>query len=145
MDSQKDFAFTTNCEYEFIYKDSLIGYSSRDLKFYRITLSGGTLSKLPLSKEEVQNIFPSYKVISLSEFSKKTNSYKIKKRIGDLKIILFNDSDKTFENYSFTSGNAKFEQYDLKGFITVSKPGMIQFSGLNDSLSDNNWYMLLVR
>ena len=144
VDAEKRFAFSTNCEYEVLYNNRLIGYSSRDLKFYDMDYSNGVLTKQELSKEEVEQIFPDYKVVALSEFSPKTNSLKIKKHLGDLKIILFNDTDKTFDNFKFTSGNAKFEQYSLKGFLTVSKPGMIQFSRIGDK-DRLLWYVLLVR
>lgn len=144
VDSEKNFAFSTNCEYEFIYENRLIGYSNKDMKFYEFSLNNGNLEKKPLSKEDIATIFSDYRVIDFSEFSQKTNSLKIKKHFGDLRIILLNNTNYTFENYSYTSGNAKFNQYALRGFITISKPGMIQFSG--DSSSDHNlWYILLVR
>lgn len=142
LDTNKNFAFSTDCEYEFIYNDSLIGYSGRDMKFYDINFNNG-LSKRAMSQEEVETMFPDYKIISLSSFSKKTNSLKIKKHLGDLKIILLNDTDKTFDNFYFTSGNAKFEQYSLKGFLTVKSSGMIQFSDKKDP--NGIWYVLLVR
>ncbi len=144
LDSSKNFAFSTNCEYEFIYNNSLIGYSNKDMKFYDISYTNGGVGKRALSKEEVEKIFPDYELISLSDFSNLTNSKKVKKGFGDLKIILFNDTDKTFENYKFTSGNAKFEQYDLRGFLTVTKHGMIQFAPLEES-ENSIWYVILVR
>lgn len=144
LDSEKNFAFTTNSEYEFIYNGTLIGYSNRDMKFYEILYDNKTVGRRALTKEEVEAILPGYKVISLSDFSTKTNSLKIKKNMGALKILLYNDTEKTFENCVFTSGNSKFEQYDLRGFITVYKPGMIQFSRLGEQ-DDKNWYILLIR
>ena len=144
LDSNKNYAFTTNCEYEFIYNDSLIGYSSRDMKFYDLLYTNGGLSKRELSKEEVEAIFPEHKVITFSDFSAKTNSLKLKKHLGDLKIILLNDTNNTFDNYKFTSGNAKFEQYTLRGFLTVSKSGMIQFANTNHDDS-HLYFVILVR
>ena len=143
LDADKNFAFSTNCEYEFIYNDSLIGYSNKDLKFYEITYIAGGLSKRPLSKEEIEKIFPDYKVISLSQFSDKTGSLKIKKNLGDLKIILFNDTDNTFEHFKFSTGNAKINQYSLRGFLTVSKPGMVEFSRFGEH--SDLMYIILVR
>ena len=144
LDSDKNFAFSTNCEYEFIYNNSLIGYSNREMKFYDITYINGGLSKRVLNKEEVESIFSDYKVVALSEFSSLTNSLKIKKHLSDLKLILLNDTDKTFDTYTFTSGNAKFEQYDLRGFLMVKSTGMIQFSRLGEH-DDKLWYVLLIR
>ena len=144
LDANKNFAFTTGCEYEFIYNDSLIGYSNADMKFYEIIFNYNTTGKRALTKEEVQAILPDYKIISLSEFSPKTNAIKIKKGMTSLKIFLFNDTDNSFANYNFNSGNSKFEQYDLRGFLTVQTPGMIQFSRMGEQDS-SNWYVILVR
>jgi len=144
LDSEKNFAFSTNCEYEFIYQNELIGYSNRDLKFYSIAYQNGALSKKELSKEQIEEMFPNYKVVAISEFSEKTNSLKIKKNFGDLKIILYNDTEKTFDYFTFSSGNVKFKKYDLRGFLTVQDSGMVQFA--RDGEHDyKNWYILLIR
>lgn len=144
LDADKNFAFTTDCEYEFIYNDSLIGFSNRDMKFYEIIYSGNSIGKRALTKEETEALLPDYKVVSLSDFSAKTNAFKIKKGIAPLKIFIFNDTENPFDNYLFTSGNSKFEQYDLRGFITVQTPGMIQFSKAGEQ-SLKLWYVLLIR
>lgn len=144
LDADKNFAFSTNCEYEFIHNDSLIGYSNRDMKFYEIIYNGKTVGKRALTKEEISAVLPDYQIISLSEFSPLTNALKIKKEYKPLKILLFNDTENTFDNYTFTSGNAAFEQYDLRGFLTVHKAGMIQFSRVGEQ-NNKNWYILLIR
>ena len=141
----KEFAFSTNCEYEFIYNGNLIGYSNKDLKFYDIQFANGGISKRELTKEEIEQILPDYKLIYLSDFSKNTNSYKIKKHFGALKILLVNNTDDIFDDFVFTSGNAGFKTYDLRGFLTVTKPGMIQFAKKDSHINDKNWYVLLVR
>ena len=143
-DANGNFAFSTNCEYEFIDNNNFIGYSNRDMKFYYITYINGGLSKKTLSKEEVEALFPEYKVINLSEFNSNTNAIKIKKHIGNIKILLLNDTEKSFDNYEFSSGNVKFEKYSLRGFINVSNPGMIQFSKGETSI-ENPTYVLLIR
>ena len=144
LDSNKDFAFTTNCEYEFLYKDSLIGFSNLDMKFYEIIYDGNAVSKRALTIEEVQQILPDYTVIPLSKFSEKTNSLKIKKNLGSMKIFLYNDTNSVFDKYAFSSGNAKFEQFDLRGFLVVYKAGMIQFFD-NGTISNALPYVLLIR
>ncbi len=141
----KNFAFTTSCEYEFIYNGSLIGYSNRDLKFYDIKFVNNGLSKRELTREEIEKILPDYHIIYLSDFSDKTNSYKIKKHIGSLKILLVNDTNDTFDDFRFSSGNASFKTFDLKGFINVTKSGMIQFAKNDSHINDKNWYVILVR
>ena len=144
LDSEQNFAFSTKCEYEFIYNKTLVGYSNKDMKFYEILYDNNTVAKRALSKEEVEEILPDYTVISISEFSTNTNSLKIKKSDRVLKIFLYNDTGNEYEMYNFSSGNTKFEQYDLRGFIKVYKPGMIQFANSEDS-EDKNWYVILVR
>jgi len=144
VDSNRDFAFSTNCEYEFIKDGRFIGYSNRDLKFYEMSYHNNRLTKRALTKMEVQDLFPEHKIVSLSDFSDKTNSLKVKKHLRDLEIILYNETDKTFDNFTFDSGNAKFELYDLRGFITVTKPGMIQFAASREN-DHKTWYILLIR
>lgn len=144
LTSNKSYAFTTDCEYEFIAGNLFIGYSNKDLKFYTFSYNGSLL-KRELSDDEVKSLFPDYQIIKISEFSDKTNSLKIKKAWGDLRIILLNDTDKSFDNYTFSSGNAKIETYPISGLLTVSKPGMIQFSNSYGTSKENPWYVLLVR
>ncbi len=146
LDGDKNFAFSTDCEYEFILNGKFIGYSGKDLKFYEFYYRDGVLTKESLLPDIVSKMFSDYKIIKLSSFSKNTNSIKIKKHLSDLNIILLNDSendDITYENYIFTSGNAKFKTYDVNGFLTVLNSGMIQFSRKNDT--PENWYIILVR
>ena len=145
LNTDKSFAFTTDCEFEFIADGKFIGYSNKDLKFYNIKYSGAGINKTELTYDEVCNLLPDYKVIKISEFSTNTNSLKIKKGWGDLKLVLFNDTNKTFNNYVFSSGNAKFESSILSGVVVIYKPGMIQFSSANGSSSENPWYVILVR
>ena len=135
-------AFSTGCNFDFVEKGNLIGYSNTDLKFYDFILMNGETIKRPLSKEEVQALFPKFDVITLSQFSNNTNSLKLKKDKLNYKIILVNDTEKSFKDYNFTTGNAKFDNYELQGFLKINKKGMIQFSNYNDK---KEWYILLVR
>ncbi len=144
-DNNGEFVFSTGTQYEFINHGKLIGYSNQDLKFYDFAMVNGELVKNSLSEEEIQKLFPDYKIIKLSEFSPNTNSLKIKKNSRSLKLILFNDTDKNFYHYSFSSNNAKFSAYELTGFLEVTKKGMIQFSHFGDNTENNPWYILLVR
>lgn len=139
------FAFNTGCQYEFIYKGDLIGYSNQDLKFYDFVSIEGKFIPRELTPAEVQVLFPQHTIVKISEFSPNTNSLKIKKHGRNFKIILLNDTDMNFYHYSFTSGNAKYELYPLSGFINVKKKGMIQFSHFGENTKDNPWFVLLVR
>ena len=138
-------AFSTNCNYEFLNGKDLIGYSNSDLKFYDFAFLNGELTKRELTEEEIQTLFPNFKIIKISEFSPKTSSLKIKKHNLSEKIIILNDTDKIFENYTFTSGNTKINIYELAGFIEIRKKGMIQFSHFGENTKSTPWFILLVR
>lgn len=139
------FLFSTATNYEFLNKGSLIGYSNNDLKFYDIFIRDGIVETRELLADEVQALFPKYKVIKISDFSKATNSLKIKKKRGDMKLILLNDTDRSFDNYGFTSNNAEYSFYKLKGFLEITEKGMIQFSKFGDNTKNSPWFILLLR
>ena len=139
------FAFSTDCQYEFLHKGDLIGYSNQDLKFYDFTYAEGKLNKRELTEEEIAELFPDYKIVKISDFSTNTNSLKLKKEGHNFKIIILNDTDKNFYHYSFSSNNGKFETYPLTGFINVTKKGMFQFSHFGDNTESTPWFILLVR
>ena len=145
IDSHKDFAFTTNCEYEFITNGKFIGYSNSDFLFYRFDYANGFITKTKLEPEEIQALFPDYRIIKLSEFSSQTNALKIKKGFGDLKIIIYNDKDVDMRKFLFTTGNSEIEEYPLAGFLNIKKKGMIQLTREGDSMKNSPWFILLVR
>lgn len=140
---ENNFIFSTGTQYEFIHNGSLIGYSNNDLKFYEFDFKDGILTQRELTENEVTSLFPKRKIVKISQFSKSTNSLKIKKPRGKLKLILLNDTDRYFYNYLFTTNNSEFEQYKLKGFLDVNKKGMIQFSSKINT--NAGWFVLLVR
>lgn len=145
LNQDGNFAFTTGCEYEFISDGKLYGYSNKDLKFYEFIYSDNSLIKTPLTEENVKTLLPEYKILKISEFSPLTNSIKVKKKFGEFKVLLFNDTEKTFENYYFSSGNAKFKTYPISGIIDILSTGMIQFSKAGENTKKNPWYIILVR
>ena len=139
-----DFVFTTGCDYEFLKDGKLIGYSNHDLKFYEFVLENGLLSKKELTDQEILSLFKNREIIKVSGFSETTNSLKLKKGIGTRRLIIVNDTNNTFDDYTFTSNNSKIKLYKLTGFIDVKKTGMIQFAHSIDS-KDYPWYILLIR
>ena len=139
------FLFSTGTQYEFIHKGALIGYSNFDLKFYEFEIKDDILQERELLPAEVQELFPEFKVLTLSEFSSKTNCLKLKKTHKNLRLILLNDTDRSLANYRFSSNNANFKEYELKGFIKIQKSGMIQFSRFGENSKNSPWYILLIR
>ena len=136
--NDKNNAFTMDSSYEFINDGALIGYSNKDLKFFEYNYEDGNLNARPLTLEEVEKMLPDIRVITISEFSKNTNSLKIKKAKSNYKILIFN-------GYEFSSGNAKYTTYPISGLITVTKKGMIQFSKPGVNTQQSPWYILLLR
>ena len=143
--SDGNFLFSTATQYEFIIKGSLIGYSNSDLKFYEFSMKDNILQQRELVEDEIKKLFPDYEIIKVSQFSSATNCLKIKKSRKPLKLILLNDTDRFFYNYTFTTNNSKYKQYQLKGFLEVTKHGMIQFSRFGENTKDYPWFVLLVR
>ena len=138
-------AFTTDCDYIFLNNGQLLGYSNSDLKFYRFNLNDGLISKTELSEDEIQALFKDYKIIKISDFVSTTNSIKIKKGFGKLNLIILNDTDRVFNNYSFTTGNSKIEAYTLSGVVSISKKGMVLFSKFGENTKNYPRFVILVR
>lgn len=139
------FLFSTATQYEFINNGRLIGYSNLNLKFYEFYLENGLFCQRELALDEIQELFPKYEIIQLSQFSTATNSLKIKKKNKVLKLIVLNDTDMNFDNYAFTTNNSKIKYYKLKGFLNITKRGMIQFSRFGENSKYAPWYVILVR
>lgn len=139
------FLFSTATNYDFIYKGSLIGYSNLDMKFYEYSMDKGILEQRELTSDEVQDLFPKYKIVKISDFSTSTNCIKIKKNRSDLKLIVLNDTDRSFDNYAFFTNNSKIELYNLKGFLDIKKRGLIQLSRFGANSKDFPWFIILVR
>ncbi|MBR6127674.1 hypothetical protein IKQ21_08330 [bacterium] len=139
------FAFTTDCKYEFLYNNKLAGYSDKDFMFYEFDYTDGVLTRTQIPEEEIKNILSGYRIIKLSEFSPLTNSLKIKKGFGELRLLILNDLGVDMNGYCFTSGNAKFKTYPISGVITVFSKGMIQLSPSAGGSDQSPWYVLLVR
>lgn len=138
-----DLIFATNCDFDFIHNGRLFGYSSSDLKFYEFIFENNRIIKTPLTKEEIQKIIPNYKIAPISMFSANTNSLRIRKDAGNLKLFILNDTDKNFHNYKFIPVNSLIKTYDLAGFLKVEKGGMIKFTDENTFIKGNP-YILMV-
>ena len=90
-------------------------------------------------------LFPNYQIVKISNFSTATNSLKIKKNRGVLKLIILNDTDRSFLNYTFTTNNSKIKPYYLRGFLNIEKKGLVLFSRFGDNSKNFPWFILLVR
>ncbi len=135
----------TGCEYLFINKGRLYGYSSDDLKFYEFSYFDNKIYTRELNSDEVSLLFKEFRVILISDFTKTTNVYKFKKVRSEEKIMILNDTRRYFRDYSFTTNNSKFEKYDINNAIGITKKGLIQFSKLRETSQSTPWYVILVR
>lgn len=140
-----DLVFDTECDYIFINKGKLLGYSEKDLKFYEFELNNNKISKNELSSDEVTNLFKDFHIIMISDFSKTTNVYKFTKKRGEEKIMLLNDTDYEFTGYGFTTNKAKFNNYFTNNALGITKKGLIQFSKNGEASQNTPWFILLVR
>lgn len=137
--------FSAECDYLFIEKGRLIGYSNSNLKFYEFVSDNENINKLELNPIEVASLLKDFHVIVISEFSTYTNVCKLIKGRHEEKYLILNDTDTVFEDYGFTTNNAKIERYNINGAISVTRKGLIQFSKMGDDTKDYPWYILLVR
>ena len=135
----------TKCKYIFLNDGKLYGYSDSIMRFYEFVPSNGKILIKELDINKVSSLFEDFHIIAISEFSKTTNVFKIKKKRGEEKIMLINDTKKRFGDYKFTANNAKFEQYNINNTIGITKSGMIQFAKSGESAKNALRFILLVR
>lgn len=135
----------TKCNYLFLIDGKLYGYSDLYMRFFNFVPLNGKISIKELDINDVSSLFKDFHVIALSEFSKSTNVFKIKKTRHEEKVMLINDTHERLDNYVFTTNNAKIEHYNINNTIGVTKAGMIQFSQKDGNEKNAPWFILLVR
>ncbi len=135
----------TRCKYIFLNNGKLFGYNDSIMRFYEFVPSKERISIKELNSYEVSALFNDFHVVTISEFSKSTNVYKIKRKRNEEKIMILNDTNNIFENYIFSTNNAKIEKYNINNAIGVTKSGMIQFSKSGENSKYFPWFILLVR
>ena len=125
ISKNSDTILETDCNYIFIYKGRLLGYS--DAKFYELgDINDGT-AKRELLPEEIGQIFKDFKIIKITDFSPNTNSYRYKINHKNSNIMVINDTASELKNYTFYTTNAKISRYPISNAIKIKKRGMIQF------------------
>lgn len=103
--------FACAYSYDFTYNNRSLKYDEDTLKFYEN-------DKL-LDKDEVKAIFPDYEVILISQFN---NDKKIKiknKFFKTKKILLLNDTNRTFHLFFIYPETARFNDEKIKSLITA--------------------------
>lgn len=93
-----------------------ITFVDDQLKFYE--------NSVELSQDEVQKLFPDYKIVTISDFDK-NKKYKMKNSLfGKKKILLLNDRNRTFHLFYIYPISARDSYKDkkageIKSLITV--------------------------
>ena len=114
-----------NSDFDFIYNEKLYGVDNKNLKYYQITFDKVKFMEKQLSYEQVENAFKGYDVVKISDF--KDGTYKILNGYKDKKILLFNDTDKSFENYSIKPEKFSPDK-NINGLIKLPYWGKVIFS-----------------
>ncbi|MBQ7764787.1 hypothetical protein IJ384_05420 [bacterium] len=140
-----EYLFSATTDYDFIENGRLIGYSNSNFKFYEYELFENKLSARELGAEEVQNLFPKFTIIKISEFSPTTNCLKIKKGKKNLNLIVLNDTDRYFDNYWFSTDNVNLKYYQLRGLLKIKNKGLVQLSRFGENTKIYPWFVLLIR
>ena len=74
------YVIDTKCSYLFIEKNRLFGYSPSRLKFYEFVVNQGRVKIKELDLFQISSLFEDFHIIAISEFSKSTNVFKMKKK-----------------------------------------------------------------
>lgn len=118
-----------NSNFEFLFSGRLIGVDNDNLKFYELIYKDNAFVESPLSYEQVQEIFADTDVIKISDFSKGT--YNIINHADEKEILIFNDTEETFDNYSIMPEKSAFNK-DIKANIKIPRRGKITISDIQD-------------
>ena len=88
-------------------------------------LKNNKFEKQLLTIDEIQELYPNYSIIRVSDF--KNNEIKIyKKFMSKKKILLLNDTENSFYKYNYKPASVNPER--IKPFIRLSRTGKIVFS-----------------
>ncbi|WP_428897460.1 hypothetical protein Dip518_001250 [Parelusimicrobium proximum] len=139
-DGQPAFALGSN--FEFVKAGRLIAVHNADLTFYEVKYKKGDFKEKKLSVRAVQKLFPDAKILKMSKFKK--GVYELPLKDGKpVKILLVNDTKRSFYRYSFMP--AEIKKTDVAGLIEVDKPMTITFSHFQMNNKDYPLYTIKVK
>ena len=131
----------TNAEY--IKSGALIGINSEEMKFCRYVYSLGRVEVFPLSDKIVSQLYPDYEIVKISQFNKYHKHTVYKKRFTKKKLLIINDTDKSFAAYSYQPKS--FVSPDMKNFLTAKRAGQITISVDRKETKETPKYRLYVK
>lgn len=109
---------------EFLSEGRLLSYYPKNFEFHEIKFNGVSFVSQKLSKSQIEEIFPGYTVVSLSDISKKTD-FSISKT--GKKYIIINDKGDNFYKYFIIPNDSKnlqlgdfSNQFEIKNRIIIN-------------------------
>lgn len=118
----------------FIKDGEFIGINSQDLKFYKFVYNNNEFTKELLTVDEVQELYPNYSIIRVSDF--KNNEITLyKKYFSKKNVLLLNDTEQSFYKYNYKPSSVNPDY--IKPFIKLSHAGKIVFSHYGEDTKDS--------
>ena len=118
----------------FVNDGKFIGINSQELKFYKFLYQDGEFKKQLLTVDEVQELYPDYSIIRVSDF--KNNEITIyKKYFSKKNILLLNDTNQSFYKYNYKPSSVNPEY--IKPFVKLSHAGKIVFSHYGEDTQES--------
>lgn len=126
----------------FVQDGEFIGINSQELKFYKYKYQDKKFVSELLTQEEIQKLYPEYKIIKVSEF--KNNEITINKKFFEkINVLLLNDTEQSFYKYSYKPASVNPEY--IKPFIHISHPGKIIFSHYGNDTKETPALKIIVK
>ncbi len=126
----------------FVNDGEFIGINSQELKFYKYKYQDKKFVSELLTQEEIQKLYPEYKIIKVSEF--KNNEITINKKFFEkINVLLLNDTEQSFYKYSYKPASVNPEY--IKPFIHISHPGKIIFSHYGNDTKETPALKIIVK
>lgn len=130
-----------NSDFEFIHNEKLIGVDNGNFKYYEIISENDNYSEKELSYEETEKIFSELEVIKISDFKKGT--YTIIAHGEEKEILIYNDTNESFENYTIKNNKEDTINNKIKCLIKLPCRGKITICNGEDKNAKR--YVIKVR
>ena len=123
--SDNTLAFALATDYEIINNGKLVVIDNNQLKYSKIIFNGENFEQIPLTDEEINEIFPNAEIFKTSWIDSDNKMWLHKPLFKKRNLILVNDNDKSFYKLSTKSKNV--QDPEIRGLITINKYGIIRF------------------
>lgn len=124
VNSNNEESFTLVSDQEILHQGNLISINNNELKFTKISYDTDKFIEINLTDEELQNLFPEYVIIKMSQFEHDKLTLK-KKFFETKKILLVNDTDEFY--YRPTCMVENVQTSPVRGLVNLYKLGNYEF------------------